>query len=90
MLSLKSRFSKDWTAWLSDSASQCAYWDKDKIRLCLPSNATLASARLYRMQCVSFTLALSVGQGGFGSVQGGFGSVQGFLLLTKAAHEDKT
>lgn len=60
-----------------------AYWDKDKIRLCLPSNATLALGRLYPMQCVSFTLAPSVGKGRFGSFQG-------FLLSIKAVFQDKT
>lgn len=63
--------------------AQCAHWDKDKIRLCLPSNATLALARLYPMQCVSFTLAPSVGKGRFGSVQGS-------LLPSKAVLEDRT
>lgn len=64
--------------------SQCAYWDKDKIRLCLPSHATLALARLYPMQCVCFFF-FYLGFVGKGS----FGSVQGFLLPSKAALEDK-
>lgn len=78
LLSLKSRFSKDWTAHpqLSDSVSVCIYWDKDEIRLCLPSNSTLALARFYPMQCVSFTVGPSVGKGRFGSVNC-------FLLQTK-------
>lgn len=71
-ISLRQGFQKVWLhiSLLFNRVSQCVYWAKDKIRPCLPSNATLALTRLYLTQCVSSTLALAMSAGRFKSVQG--------------------